>query len=115
MEVEVFVFAWARDVLGKDRLKVEVPEGVSVQSLLARLAEDHPRLGERLEVLTVAVNQEFVEPDTILRPGDEVALIPPISGGLRGSPFREGRMRSFFGRDLALRGIWMAQRNPGRV
>ncbi len=95
MEVEVLAFAWAKDAIGGERLEVEVPEGASVQSLLASLAEDHPRLGERLSALTVAVNQEFVDPGTVLKPGDEIALIPPISGGWRGDRPSENRMRSF--------------------
>lgn len=95
MEVEVLAFAWAKDAIGGERLKIEVPEGASVQSLLVSLAEDHPRLGERLGALTVAVNQEFVKPGTVLKPGDEVALIPPISGGWTGGHPGESRTRFF--------------------
>lgn len=95
MEVEILAFAWAKDAIGGDRLEVKVPEGASVQSLLASLAEDHPRLGERLGALTVAVNQEFVEPGTVLKPGDEIALIPPISGGWRRDRPSKNRIRSF--------------------
>ena len=59
----------------------KAPEGATVEGLMRQLAESHPRLAERAESLTVAVNEEFVGRDFSLSEGDEVALIPPISGG----------------------------------
>jgi len=81
VKVEVLAFAWARDAIGGDRLQVEVPEGTTVAGMLRQLAESHPGLAARSDALTVAVNEEFVDPKWVLRAGDEVALIPPISGG----------------------------------
>lgn len=81
VKVKVLAFAWARDAMGADRAEVEVPEGTTVREALRRLAESHPRLAGRSDALTVAVNEEFVGPQWVLKAGDEVALIPPISGG----------------------------------
>ncbi len=83
MQDKVLAFAWARDALGKEQVQVEVPEGTTVEGMMRRMEESHPRLAGRSDALTVAVNEEFVGPDWVLKAGDEVALIPPISGGCR--------------------------------
>ncbi|MFQ5913204.1 MAG: molybdopterin converting factor subunit 1 [Nitrospinota bacterium] len=83
MKVEVLAFAWAKDAIGGDRLQVEVPEGTTVEGMLRHLAQSCPRLAQRTDALTIAVNEEFVDPQWVLKAGDEVALIPPISGGSR--------------------------------
>jgi molybdopterin converting factor small subunit len=51
--------------------------------MLKQLKDSNPGLAQRSGALTVAVNEEFVDPDWVLKAGDEVALIPPISGGCR--------------------------------
>ena len=81
MRVHVLAFAWAKDAIGAERIQAEAPEGATVEGLMRQLAESHPRLAARVEALTIAVNEEFVGPDFPLSAGDEVALIPPISGG----------------------------------
>lgn len=75
------VFAWARDAVGSGELQLDLPDGATVAEVMRRLSEDHPRLAERSDALTVAVNQEFVGSEHAVQEGDEVALIPPISGG----------------------------------
>ncbi len=74
-------FAWARDAVGAGELQLDLPDGATVAEVMRRLSEDHPRLAERSGALTVAVNQEFVGSEYAVQEGDEVALIPPISGG----------------------------------
>ena len=81
--VRVLAFAWAKDALGSGQTEVEVPEGATVKAVLRQMADSHPGLAQRSDALTVAVNEEFVDPDWVLKAGDEVALIPPISGGCR--------------------------------
>ncbi|MFQ6112359.1 MAG: molybdopterin converting factor subunit 1 [Nitrospinota bacterium] len=81
MKVKVKCFAWARDATGKEEVEAELEGDASVGSLLKKLAEDYPRLGERLSTMAVSVNQEFARPDEPISEGDEIALIPPISGG----------------------------------
>lgn len=55
--------------------------GFTPAQLLARLTEDYPSLAPLVPALAVAVNREYARADHILKDGDEVALIPPVSGG----------------------------------
>ncbi len=81
MKVCVLAFATLPDVLGGRSLLVDLPEGATVHDLLQHLANEHPALNKWLSVTRVAVNQEYVDADALLHDGDEVALIPPVSGG----------------------------------
>lgn len=76
MQISVRLFAMLRELLGAERLDVELPEGASVADLLASLPEQAARLP-----LVVAVNREYARPETVLHAADEVALVPPVSGG----------------------------------
>ncbi|MBA2615957.1 MAG: molybdenum cofactor biosynthesis protein MoaE [Actinobacteria bacterium] len=78
MLVTVRLFAGLRERAGTDALEVELSEGAGVDDLWPALRE---RLGERPEGLLVAVNRRYAGPDTRLSNRDEVALIPPVSGG----------------------------------
>ena len=81
MDLEVLLFASVRDAVGQRRLSVAVPEGATVELLLQRLVSDYPRLAGHTGTLMAAVNQEYMPRDTLLHHGDEVAFIPPVSGG----------------------------------
>ena len=76
----VRLFAGLRERAGADRLQVDLPEGASVADLLAAM-DDTPvgPLGPRSCV--VAVNREYADAAAAVHPGDEVALVPPVSGG----------------------------------
>lgn len=79
VKVTVRCFASVRELLGREELEVDLPEGATVSDLRARLARDAPDL-TRLP-LAFAVNCDYAAPERVLREGDEVALVPPISGG----------------------------------
>ncbi len=82
MTVTVRLFAILRERAGRDSIEIELPEGATVGDAFERLAAA-PGLGElvgRLP-LRMAVNREYVSDGTAIAPGDELALIPPISGG----------------------------------
>jgi molybdopterin synthase catalytic subunit len=79
--VRILYFALVRERLGIDAESVPMPPGGTVDDLLDALAARHAPLGGLRGALKVAVNQEFVDGATQLRDGDEVALIPPVSGG----------------------------------
>jgi len=81
MRVKVLFFAVCREISGMRDTEVEVPEGATVADLLVSIGSEHPRLGEMARILMVSVNQEYAGQDTPLAEGDEVALIPPVSGG----------------------------------
>ena len=68
-------------VRGKAADVLDVPEGASVRDVLAHYEALTPRLRESLPSLALAVNQEYAGPDTRLRPDDELAVLPPVSGG----------------------------------
>jgi molybdopterin synthase catalytic subunit len=80
MRVKVLAFAGLKWELGPERW-VELPEGATVQTLLGKLAEEHPALRGQLEVTAVAVGDRLVDEHHQLKEGEEVALLPPVSGG----------------------------------
>ncbi len=82
MRVRVKCFAWAKEVTGEDEIDLEVPEAATVADLRASLAQRFPVFSGRMESIAVSVNQEFAGEGAPVEAGDELALIPPISGGL---------------------------------
>jgi molybdopterin converting factor subunit 1 len=81
LTVRVRTFAVLRDALGFGEQSLEMPVGADVASLLSRLAETHPDANLPARRFSVAVNRIYVTRDVVLQDGDEVALIPPVSGG----------------------------------
>jgi MoaE-MoaD fusion protein len=81
MLIRVLFFGLLKDLVGHATETVDLPEGARVQELLAHYAGQFPRLGEMLPALALSVNQEYSRGDRLLRAGDEVALLPPVSGG----------------------------------
>jgi len=82
MQVSVLVFGVLKDWLGAEQSSVELPEGATVAQLLARLSEG--RAAEALRGIAVSVNAEYAQRDQMLKDGDEVGLLPPVSGGADG-------------------------------
>jgi molybdopterin converting factor small subunit len=70
-----------KDFFGGERDQLELPEGTNVAGLLADLQDRGTRDAAVWKTLAVAVNREYAAPGTVLRDGDEVALLPPVSGG----------------------------------
>ncbi|MGE5206136.1 MAG: molybdopterin converting factor subunit 1 [Chlamydiota bacterium] len=81
MRVQVLFFGQLKEVAGRERDTLDLPEGARVSDLLQRYAEVSPALQPYYDVMAVAVNQEYSEAGAALHDGDEVALIPPVSGG----------------------------------
>jgi MoaE-MoaD fusion protein len=80
MRVSVRLFAGLRERAGTDRLEVELPDDARVADVLAAMASTP--VGElRPRECVVAVNREYAGADEPVRAGDEVALVPPVSGG----------------------------------
>jgi molybdopterin synthase catalytic subunit len=81
--VEVRLFAMLRERAGAAACELRLPTGATVADALERLAEQDEALGELLARLPVstAVNREYAPATTVLSSGDELALIPPVSGG----------------------------------
>lgn len=83
MQVKVLFFGQLKDVVGAAEEQVELPEGASVENLLAHYQQRFPRWQQFRPSLAVAVNQEYADATAPLRGGDEVAFLPPVSGGAR--------------------------------
>ncbi len=82
MEIRLRFFASIREKLRCSEATCRVPAGATVHDLLDQLCRDYPTLADVRRALRVAVNQEYVDPQHPLADNDEVALIPPVSGGL---------------------------------
>ena len=76
----VLLFGITRDLIGQSRLSVSLADGSRVADLMTFLHDKYPALADVKSVL-VAVNSEYAEPGTLLNASDEIALIPPVSGG----------------------------------
>ena len=81
VNVDVRYFAMIREVVGCARERRQVASGTTVGGLFDILMEDHPRLERMKPVTMLMVNQAYVPADHLLHEGDEVAFIPPVSGG----------------------------------
>jgi len=81
VRVRVRFFAALREVVGRDAMEREVPQGTTVGRLLDDLVSEYPRLSPFANVIQVAVNQEFTGRQQRVQSEDEVAFLPPVSGG----------------------------------
>jgi MoaE-MoaD fusion protein len=106
VRVSVRLFAGLRERAGTDRLDVELPEGANVADLLAAMAET-PVGALRPRECVVAVNREYASADEPVKAGDEVALVPPVSGGA--GPIRRIRITD---EPLDLQALADAVRDP---
>ena len=81
MTVHLRFFASLRERLKASEAERALPDGTSVGDLWAALCRERPDLDSLGRSISFAVNCEYVERDHVLADGDEVALIPPVSGG----------------------------------
>jgi molybdopterin synthase sulfur carrier subunit len=79
--ITVKLFAAYQEAYGQPELMLDIPAGTTVAMVGERIREPFPLLHALAEVTRYGVNLAFVDPDTILQEGDEVVLIPPVSGG----------------------------------
>lgn len=81
ISITVKLFAAYQEAYGVPELVWELPSEVTVADVRDRLLAEHPELEQWRNVTRFGVNLQFVEADTTLQTGDEVVLIPPVSGG----------------------------------
>jgi molybdopterin converting factor subunit 1 len=81
VQIHAQLFASFREAVGSRSIQVELGEPATVRALLEAIAARHPAIGPLLEHALVAVNLDYVGPEYRLDRSDEVALIPPVSGG----------------------------------
>ncbi|HLK47183.1 MAG TPA: molybdenum cofactor biosynthesis protein MoaE [Bryobacteraceae bacterium] len=81
MHLRVLFFGMLKDLVGRPSEEIDVPDGASLGTVFERYAGCHPRLRELAPSIVAARNQEFADPATPLSDGDEIAFLPPVSGG----------------------------------
>lgn len=81
MRVRLLLFAGLREAVGKKDMLLELDPGASLQELMTRVEEQFPPVAKYQGRLLVSLNEERAAMDTLLEEGDEVALLPPMSGG----------------------------------
>lgn len=80
MTVSILAFGIAKDIFGTSSITVNLPGDASAADLKAALEERYPRLKQIASYL-LAVNNEYAADDLLLNERDEIAVIPPVSGG----------------------------------
>ena len=81
MRVRIRLFARLRDIVGRGELEREVPAGTTAEWVWNSLAVEYPELTRYVGVVSCAVREEYSPLTTALEDGDEVAFLPPVSGG----------------------------------
>jgi len=81
VRVRIQLFARLRELAGRDEWICDVPDGASVRDVWAALAAAHPDMVSLASSISAAVNTDFASMKTIVHEGDEVAFLPPVSGG----------------------------------
>jgi len=81
MRVRVLFFGVLRELAGKPADEIELREGAVARDVLAHYEAENPRLHDSFASIALAVNQQYSSPDTALHSDDEIALLPPVSGG----------------------------------
>jgi molybdopterin converting factor subunit 1 len=81
MKVKVMFFGGIRDIVGTAEGELEIPSGMTARELIQRYCQDYPLFNSYAASTMIAVNLEFASPDTLIKDGDEIAFIPPVSGG----------------------------------
>lgn len=88
MQVRVKFLGPAKDLVGYDEVTIDLPKDAQVSDALSALLDKFPILKKRLPFYRFAVNSDYADENTPLGEGDELALIPPVSGGVAESDVR---------------------------
>ena len=78
--MKILTFGIIKEILGDTSIMGPFDSDVSVEELKTKLGEQYPQL-KHLSSFMIAVNGEYANADTVIKQGDEVAIIPPVSGG----------------------------------
>lgn len=80
MKIQLLLFGITADVIGQKSMTLELDENATVSLLKEKIITDNPKL-ENYKSFSVAINMEYATDESLLKNGDSVALIPPVSGG----------------------------------
>lgn len=81
MKVKLLLFASLKDIAGRRDLEMELDDGSTLQHVTEKLASLYPEIGRMQNSVRIAINQEFADENISLNNGDEIAFLPPMSGG----------------------------------
>jgi MoaE-MoaD fusion protein len=81
MRINVKLFAILRDKAGASELQLDLPDGATAATAIDALKQKVPAIADHARSAAYAVNQNYVPPSTVLNDNDELAIIPPVSGG----------------------------------
>lgn len=81
MKIHVQFYAQLRDLIGIRNMDAELSEGATVQHLLNIIYSRHPALRSHDKNILIGAGVEFVERNYALKPGEEIAIMPPVQGG----------------------------------
>ncbi len=81
MRVEVLLFAGLAEAAGAASIHIDLPENAVVATLIEGIQSAVPGLRGRIRGVAIAINRRYASPNDPIRPNDELAMIPPVSGG----------------------------------
>ena len=81
MHVTIRLFARLREIAGASELTRQIPDGVAANDAWLALVDEFPALADYTRAVSCAVNEEYAKLTATLHDGDEVAFLPPVSGG----------------------------------
>ena len=81
MRVTVRLFARLRDIAGAAELSRDLASGATIGDLWRQLADEFPELANYERSISTAINADYAKMDQVVDDGDEIAFLPPVSGG----------------------------------
>jgi len=81
MRIHIKFFSTYREITGQAEIEVEIPSGATLVDLIPSLCSQYPRLTPHTKNMLLALNREYVHQTAPLKESDEVAVMPPVSGG----------------------------------
>ena len=81
IKIKLKIFAFFRQAFGASEVQYSMREGATAEDLLDEIIRNHPSLENSRDHVVITVNKQSVRLDTVLHDGDEVAILPPVSGG----------------------------------
>jgi molybdopterin converting factor subunit 1 len=81
VRITILYFASVKDVTGIRMESIDLSKDTSIREMLSKISLIYPKLKHILNIIQISVNYKIVDLNTVLKEGDEVALLPPISGG----------------------------------
>ena len=81
MQIEILMFAAARQAAGSERIRVEVDSDATAGDVIDAIGQGWPQLAPLLPACRLAIDNSYVDGDAVIPANGEIALIPPVSGG----------------------------------